>query len=407
MKNVRFSAGGGRPEENRDGTRVWNRLKIPTKIWKNQVRRDQLDHTEGPAENPDRLDQVSRRLILREDRLFGQTSSVQEEDQLHRDLRVLEDLLWTAVQNTFSSSVDQQEALRSAVTAIQQQEEQDRRWAELQGPQGPGGRVPAWRPLRLLRTHDLLLEDLVEARLKDACEDQTVGRDLSSAVKRQVCALGRRVKDDLLTAARTVAPCYPAHLDILTLFLRLYHRRFSRHLEHLAQQQLQPDDGRYLLLWANRLYTAEVLQLDELQMKVSSVGFVPLSSAEASFAEASSLEASSLEASPLSGSCPQRTTSCLGPLLGDERLKVLEDRYLSSSEDRLKLWLDNLLSREQQAWRTGRDPEVLDGYRFSPLAADAIQVSHWSRSVSGPGQSLVQVSRWSRSVSGPGQSLVQ
>uniref|UniRef100_A0A672FAT9 Uncharacterized protein n=1 Tax=Salarias fasciatus TaxID=181472 RepID=A0A672FAT9_SALFA len=294
------------------------------------------------TENPDRLDQVSRRLILREDRLFGQTSSVQEEDQLHRDLRVLEDLLWTAVQNTFSSSVDQQEALRSAVTAIQQQEEQDRRWAELQGLRGPGGRVPAWRPLRLLRTHDLLLEDLVEARLKDQeVADRTV-------CVLQVCALGRRVKDDLLTAARTVAPCYPAHLDILTLFLRLYHRRFSRHLEHLA---------------------------------------------------------SSLEASPLSGSCPQRTTSCLGPLLGDERLKVLEDRYLSSSEVpetvRLKLWLDNLLSREQQAWRTGRDPEVLDGYRFSPLAADAIQVSHWSRSVSGPGQSLVQVSRWSRSLCCP------
>ncbi|CAN9508007.1 unnamed protein product [Ophioblennius macclurei] len=318
--------------ENREA--MWRRLKIPTRIMKNQNRQDPLNHTEEKAES---LEESSRRLILREEQLFAQqTSSGEEEAQLHRDLEVLRDLMGTAIQDPFTcSSAEQREVLRSAVTAIQQQEEQDLWWAELpKGPQGPGGRVPTWRPLKFLRTHNLLLENLVESRLMMVCEDQTLGQELSSAVKNQVCRWGRCVKNDLLKAARTLVACYPPHLDILDVLVHLYHQRLSVHLKALSQQNLQPEDRRYLLLWVNHLYAREVMQQEELHLK----------------------------------------TSGLGPLLQEEQLKLLEEQHLSSSEYQVKLWLDKLLNRERQAWRDGAQPEVLDGYCFSPLAIDVIQV---------------------------------
>lgn len=156
---------------------------------------DELDCEEAlqqgqQQEKDEQLEEVSRRLIIREEQLYSQDSpSEEEEDQLQRDFESLRLQIWMAVHNTFTtssssstSSSEQLEVLRSAVASIQQQEVQDQHWMGCLE-----GRVPVWRPQKCLSTHNTLLQNMVESRLTKAAEDDLSGTDgLSSPVKREV-----------------------------------------------------------------------------------------------------------------------------------------------------------------------------------------------------------------------------
>ncbi|XP_062268015.1 tumor necrosis factor alpha-induced protein 2a [Platichthys flesus] len=280
------------------------------------------------------LEEISRRLIIQEELLFSHDSSSEDEDQLLREFEALKLKIWMAIHNTFtwSSSSGQLDVLRSAVASIQQQEAQDQRWTCR-----PHDRLPVWRPLNCLRTHNTLLQNMVASRLRKAAEDELSGtHSLSSPMKRQVCRLGKRVKDDLLTVARTVKGCYPPHMDILNIYAGFYHQSFSARLTELAASALGPEDCSYLLLWVNDCYPQTVLKHEDLDGKIK--------------------------------------TACLGSLLRNEHLELLEDQYLSHREDQVKLWLRTALKIEVDSWWSGDTPELIDTYYYSPLAADVIQV---------------------------------
>lgn len=101
--------------------------------------------------------------------------------------------------------------------------------------------------------------------------------------------------------------------------------------------------------------------------------------------------------------------ACLGSLLPQEHLERLENQYLDHKEvrtyqqhslslgpptlifsekcsreievepsclhqDKVKLWLNTDLKKEEQNWQSGKTPELIDNYCFSPLAIDVIQV---------------------------------
>nr|XP_033505100.1 tumor necrosis factor alpha-induced protein 2a [Epinephelus lanceolatus] len=152
----------------------------------------------------------------------------------------------------------------------------------------------------------------------------------------QVCRMGKRVKEDLLTVVRTVQDCYPPQMDILNLYSGLYHQTFSTRLTELAASGLETDDCSYLLFWINHYYPHEVLKHEELEGKIK--------------------------------------TACLGSLLLQDQLTRLEDQYLNHKEDKVKLWLNTALSKEEESWLSGHTPELIDQYCFSPLAIDVIQV---------------------------------
>ncbi|XP_028252650.1 tumor necrosis factor alpha-induced protein 2a isoform X2 [Parambassis ranga] len=288
----------------------------------------------------EQLDEVSRQLIIREEELFSQAApSEEDEDQLQRDLEDLKLQIWAAVHNSFtmsssSSAAGQFKVLRSAVDAILQQEAQDRRWTD-----SPQDQVPVWRPQKCLSTHNSLLQNMVESRLTAAVatDDNMAGTDkLSSNVKKQVCRLGRCVKDDLLAVMRTVKNCYPPHMDILNVYARLYHQSFSTQLTELAASRLEVDDCSYLLFWVNQYYPQDLLKHEELDGHIKMDG--------------------------------------LGSLLLQDDLNQLEEQFLAHKEDKVKLWLHTALQKEEESWLSGRTPELIDSYCFSPLAVDVIQV---------------------------------
>uniref|UniRef100_A0A3P8TP19 Tumor necrosis factor, alpha-induced protein 2b n=1 Tax=Amphiprion percula TaxID=161767 RepID=A0A3P8TP19_AMPPE len=264
--------------------------------------------------------------------------SEEEEDQLQKDFEDLRLQICMAIHNTFtpSSSTEHLEVLRSTVASIQQQEVQDRRWADCSQDQ-----VPRWRPQKCLSTHNILLQNMVESRLTKVAEDNSSGGDkLSSAVKRQVCRMGKCVKEDLLSVVRTIKDCYPPQMDILNVYAGLYHRSFSARLTELAASGLETEDCSYLLFWVNHYYPHEILKHEELDGQIK--------------------------------------TACLGSLLLKGDLNRLEEQYLVHKEDKVKLWLNTALKKEEESWLNGRTPELIDCYYFSPLAVDVIQVRHTS-----------------------------
>ena len=44
-------------------------------------------------------------------------------------------------------------------------------------------------------------------------------------------------------------------------------------------------------------------------------------------------------------------------------------------QDRVQLWLNSALRKEEESWNSGATPELIDGYCFTPLAMDVIKVS--------------------------------
>ncbi|KAK0144003.1 Tumor necrosis factor alpha-induced protein 2 [Merluccius polli] len=304
-----------------------------------------------------------------------------EDDVLQKDLEALLVHVWMAIHSTFtspsstspsstsssspssSSSQEDLQLLQSAVSVIHQQEAQDRCWKEQEkeeeerggggsddgeggtGAGGEGGvgggggdeggaRLPVWRPLGCLETHRKLLATMVESRLNRAPVDDGEASKLSSAAKRELCGVGRRLKEDLLVVARKVSHCYPEELGVPKLYANLYHHAFARRMTELAQSRLGIDECIYLLLWVNDYYPNEILKHEELQ---------------AVFASAE-----------------------LGPLVPQDELQRLEDQYLTHKEGQVGGWLGSVLAIEQKRWQRG--PEKVDHYWFSPLAVDTLQV---------------------------------
>lgn len=221
-----------------------------------------MDFEENLKQN--RLAEASQQLLSREEQLFGQRpngaeggqlADEQEEDKLQKDFEELLLRVRMAVHNSFSTTTpsgEHLEVLRSAVTAIEQQEEQDRRWEGC-----PEDRqVPVWRPQKCRSTHNMLLRKTVESRLKNAALDSLSGSgdSLSTSLKREVCRMGKRLKDDLLTVVRNVQDCYPQEFDILNLYAGLYQYTFAARLTEFARSGLDVDDCTYLLFWVNEYY---------------------------------------------------------------------------------------------------------------------------------------------------------
>ncbi|KAM4632845.1 tumor necrosis factor alpha-induced protein 2-like [Polymixia lowei] len=299
-----------------------------------------LDFEENLKQNL--LAEASRQLISREEQLFSQepprsesnlAPSEEEQDKLQKDIEALLLRVWMAVHHTFSTSSSGENlvVLRSAVITIKEQEAQDQRWEGC-----PEEEVPKWRPQKCLSIHSKVLHAMVDFRLRNAGSENTSGPDgLSTSLKREVCQMGKRLKEDLLTVVRQVKDCYPPEFNILNLYAGLYQQTFSSRLTELARAELDVDDCSYLLSWVNEYYPNDILNHKELDGNIK--------------------------------------TASLGALLPLEDLNLLEEQYLTDKQDKVRSWLWRILRQEEERWLTGKNPEVVEQYFFSPLAVDVLQ----------------------------------
>uniref|UniRef100_A0A4W4F578 Tumor necrosis factor, alpha-induced protein 2b n=1 Tax=Electrophorus electricus TaxID=8005 RepID=A0A4W4F578_ELEEL len=252
-----------------------------------------------------------------------------DEDKLQMDYESLMLQLRIAIEDSFKK--ENQEMLRSAVATILQEEQRDRHWMELEEEQRP-----RWRPLRCRQIHDTLLKKVVEKRLQQVREVERGANDLSTSLKTEVCRMGKQIQRDLLLVVKEVQRCYSPDFDVCNMYAQLYHQAFSTRLMELARSNINLEECTYILSWINTYYPKDVLQQQELESHINS--------------------------------------KSLGALLPEEDFRSLEEQYLSHTEADVRTWLSNGLKKEVESWKNDKVPELIDGYFFSYLALDIINV---------------------------------
>uniref|UniRef100_A0A674C6X5 Tumor necrosis factor alpha-induced protein 2-like n=1 Tax=Salmo trutta TaxID=8032 RepID=A0A674C6X5_SALTR len=281
------------------------------------------------------LSAAGQQLIDREEHLYGQISEVlqpttekKEKEQLARDRKGLLSHIDLAVKSSLSLDEDSLEALKSAVKAILQEEEQDRRWLKQESKR------PSWRPSECRRHHDTVIQSLVEECMVNAELPPEESNKLRSSLQRDICGKGRRLQEDLLRVVKVVKGCYPKDMDICNLYGKMYHQAFSAGMRKIAEYGLGMVDCSYLLHWVNVAYP-EILHNLELIKAIN--------------------------------------PEALGKLLTEELTTQLENQYLTHQEKEVQTLINKVLNVEEQAWREGSVPELRDNCYFSPLAIDVIQ----------------------------------
>ncbi|CAI5697057.1 unnamed protein product [Oreochromis niloticus] len=274
--------------------------------------------------------EATQQLIDREKHLFWETAEANKEavEKLAADHKALEERVWQILQQSLSlSSEEEVSALKSAVKAINLEEEQDQLWK--QRCQTP----PAWRPSEWKKRHDEVLQKLVNGRMENP-SSPTGDQVNQSSIQADIQSMGRQLKKDLQWVVEKVKNCYPPEMDICNFYARQYHQTFSARLKKIADFVLDDKDCSFLLRWVKEFYPG-ILEKPELASNIN--------------------------------------TEALGNLLPDELLKPLEEQYLSKQQSDLMIYIDRVLDEAKKEWDQGKEPTRDDGCYVSPVAYDVIQ----------------------------------
>lgn len=178
---------------------------------------------------------------------MGTSKSMLEEDELNKDFEELLEKIMSTVEKSLNVETNEDiEFLKEAVQAIDQEEEQDRRWEVV-----AQNERPPWRPRRCRLNHDGRLQNMVMQRMEEANLDSNV--NISSSVQLEVTAKGKQLKEDLLKIAKNIVSCYPKE-NICQLYAEIYHQIFSDKLREIADYGLADDDCIHVLQWVNNHY---------------------------------------------------------------------------------------------------------------------------------------------------------
>ncbi|XP_076733905.1 tumor necrosis factor alpha-induced protein 2 [Maylandia zebra] len=278
--------------------------------------------------------EATQELIDREKHLFWETAEAEANkeavEKLAADHKALEEHVWHILQQSFSLSSEEASAsaLKSAVKAINLEEEQDQLWK--QNSQTP----PAWRPSEWKKHHDKVLHELVNGRM-DNPSSPTGDQVNQSTIQATIQSMGKQLKDDLQQVVEKVNNCYPPEMDICNFYARQYHQTVKARLRKIVGSVGSVDDCSFLLQWVKESYP-EILEKPELASNIN--------------------------------------TEALGNLLPDELLKPLEEQYLSKQQSDLMIFIDRVLDEAKKEWDQGKEPTRDDGCYVSPVAYDVIQL---------------------------------
>uniref|UniRef100_A0A3Q4I8B0 Exocyst complex component Sec6 n=1 Tax=Neolamprologus brichardi TaxID=32507 RepID=A0A3Q4I8B0_NEOBR len=199
--------------------------------------------------------EATQQLIDKEKHLFWETAEANKEavEKLAADHKALEEHVWHILQQSFSLSTEEAStsALKSAVKAINLEEEQDQLWK--QNSQTP----PTWRPSEWKKRHDEVLQKLVNGRM-DNPSSPTGDQVNQSTIQATIQSMGTQLKDDLQWVVEEVKNCYPPEMDICNLYARLYLETFKARLRKTVGS-VDDKECSFLLLWVKESYPDDLM----------------------------------------------------------------------------------------------------------------------------------------------------
>ncbi|XP_033843935.1 tumor necrosis factor alpha-induced protein 2 [Periophthalmus magnuspinnatus] len=283
-----------------------------------------------------RFSEVSQLLIDEENELFLQTNeSVQllnsATDELQNSHQKLEEAILKTIRLSLNRGEVSPEVLRSAVTAMCKETDQDLFWIQQRQDE-----KPKWRPSSLQNEHDKVLNFLVDERMDNptapCCSPETVQ---GSSIQTDVWGMGRQVKQDLETVVEVIRTCYPKNMDICNIYAKLFHNALGTRLQKIAEFGLDDKDCTFILRWVNEFYP-QILQKPTLSEHIR--------------------------------------TADLNKLLPSSLLQPLEEQYLSKQKTEMLTYISEVLNAAKELWTNGEMPKTEDGCFISYTAYDIIQV---------------------------------
>ncbi|XP_041967167.1 exocyst complex component 3-like protein [Alosa sapidissima] len=241
--------------------------------------------------------------------------------------------LWTVVGSSLAQARQNPTLLVSAVRIIEREEALDQALLEERGSVGgwagmanskplPPGRPRCWRE-RFFK----VMEEAVSARFRSVSYLHTRGPGLAG----HLSALQHTVMADLATVRHLLEQCVPPHYRLTQAYLRACHHCLQSHLGQVSSWDLESGEIFAVLNWVLHIYSS-----------VEMMGQPDL------VAEMAQEE--------------------LGPLITQEGLEQLQNKYVQSVRRSVSEWMHKALEVELTDWQRDQEPDTdHEGYYHTSL----------------------------------------
>ncbi|XP_022539563.2 exocyst complex component 3-like protein isoform X1 [Astyanax mexicanus] len=268
--------------------------------------------------------------VLLQLRGFGGSSRTTlsvEDDKLVQDFfsgvgRLVEALakeMWAVVGSGLTQSLQNPTPFVSAVRIVEREEALDQFFLEerrdVYGTHSlpmPPGRPRCWRDHFFK-----VLEETVAARFRSASYLHTRGPGLAG----HLSALQHSIMSDLGTVRNLLEQCVPPHYQLTKAYLHACHRCLQTHLSQIIGWELQSGEIFAVLNWVLHIYNSSEMMGD------------PALAAVLDLEE-------------------------LGPLISQEGLEQLQNKYVQSVRKSVSEWMQKALEVELTDWQRDQEPDI-------------------------------------------------
>lgn len=226
--------------------------------------------------------------------------------------------LWAVVGSGLSLSRQNPTPFVSAVRIVEREEALDEFFLEERGSASghsrpmPPGRPRCWRE-RFFK----VLEEAASARFRSISYLHTRGPGLAS----HLSALQHGIMGDLATVRHLLEQCVPPHYRLTRAYLRSCHQFLQAHLGLVSGWELESGEIFAVLNWVLHIYTSSEMMGDPDLV-------------------------------------PELDIKDLGPLISQEGLEQLQNKYVQKVRKSVSEWMHKALEVELTDWQRDQEPDV-------------------------------------------------
>ncbi|XP_020336175.1 exocyst complex component 3-like protein isoform X1 [Oncorhynchus kisutch] len=226
--------------------------------------------------------------------------------------------LWAVVGSGLALARQNPTPFVSAVRIVEREEALDQAMLEERGGAGGHSRpLPSGRPRCWRERFFQVLEEAVSARFRSVSYLHTRGPGLAG----HLSALQHGIMGDLATVRHLLDHCVPPHYNLTRAYLRACHRCLQSHLGQVSGWELESGEIFAVLNWVLHIYnSSDMMGHPDLMVEMESEE--------------------------------------LGPLISQECLEQLQNKYVHSVRKSVSEWMHKALEVELTDWQRDQEPDT-------------------------------------------------
>lgn len=225
--------------------------------------------------------------------------------------------LWAVVGSGLSLSRQNPTPFVSAVRIVEREEALDQFFLEERRSIGHSRPMPPGRPRCWRERFFKVMEEAASARFRSISYLHTRGPGLAS----HLSALQHGIMGDLATVRHILEQCVPPHYHLTRAYLRSCHQFLQAHLGLVSGWELESGEIFAVLNWVLHIYSSSEMMGDP-----------------------------DLE--------PELDVKDLGPLISQEGLEQLQNKYVQKVRKSVSEWMQKALEVELTDWQRDQEPDI-------------------------------------------------